>query len=43
MVEEDDEPIQERLRRLNEELLIAFDEGNRLQTKICAALEQIDG
>jgi type I restriction enzyme M protein len=40
--DQDDEPIHERVRRLKEELLVSFEESDRLQAKVCIALEQID-
>jgi type I restriction enzyme M protein len=41
-VEEDDEPIEEKILRLKWELLEAFDESARLQERVRAALGRID-
>jgi type I restriction enzyme M protein len=41
--DEDAEPIEQKVARLKSELLLAFDEGDRLQAHVRAALEQIDG
>ncbi|MFZ2057499.1 MAG: class I SAM-dependent DNA methyltransferase [Acidimicrobiales bacterium] len=42
-VEDDGEPIEEKLVRLKAELFAAFDESDRLQARVRAALEQIRG
>ena len=41
--EDDGEPIKDKVDRLRSELLAIFDESDRLQAKIKAALELIDG
>ncbi len=41
--DDDGEPIQEKLARFKGELFSAFDESDRLQVKVRAALERIDG
>ena len=42
-VEEDDEPIEEKIERLKNELFLAFEESNKLQERVKKALGQIDG
>ncbi len=42
-VEEDDEPIGEKIARLKRELYEAFEESDRLQERVRTALERIDG
>jgi type I restriction enzyme M protein len=41
-VEDDGEPIEEKLARLKAELFAAFDESDRLEDRVRAALEQLD-
>jgi len=41
--EEDDEPIGEKIARLKRELYEAFEESDRLQERVRAALERVDG
>lgn len=41
--EEDDEPIGEKIARLKGELFAAFEESDRLQKRVRAALERVDG
>lgn len=41
--EEDDEPIGEKIARLTRELYAAFDESDRLQARVRAALGRLDG
>jgi type I restriction enzyme M protein len=40
--QEDDEPLKERIGRLTQELYAAFAEGDQLQVRVRAALEQLD-
>lgn len=40
--EDDGEPLQEKVTRLKQKLFEAFEEGDRLQAKVRAALERID-
>jgi type I restriction enzyme M protein len=42
-VEDDGEPIEEKLTRLKAELFAAFEESDRLQDRVRAALERLDG
>jgi type I restriction enzyme M protein len=42
-VEDDGEPIEEKLARLKAELFAAFDESDRLQEGVREALERVDG
>lgn len=42
-VEEDDEPIEEKIERLKNELFLAFEESNKLQKRVKKALGRIDG
>jgi type I restriction enzyme M protein len=41
--DEDAEPIEQKVARLKSELLLAFNESDKLQTQVRAALERIDG
>jgi type I restriction enzyme M protein len=41
-LEDDGEPIEEKLTRLKAELFAAFEESDRLQVRVRAALEQLD-
>jgi type I restriction enzyme M protein len=41
--EDDGEPIEEKIARLKGELFAAFEDSDRLQARVRAALEQIDG
>ena len=42
-LEDDGEPIQEKIARLKRELYEAFEESDRLQARVRAALERVDG
>ena len=40
-VEEDDEPLDEKIARLTKELYIAFEKSDRLQAQVRAELERL--
>ena len=42
-VDEDDEPLDEKIARLTKDLYDAFDEGDRLQARVRRALGRLDG
>ena len=43
VAEDDGEPLQEKIGRLKNELLVAFNESDRLQAQVRTVLEQVDG